>query len=185
MRIFIAVNIPEEVKDGIEALQRDLKRARADVKWVGRDNLHITMKFIGDASEDKPGVIRDALERSLKQFGSFKTSLKGAGAFPNPASPRVVWIGAGEGAGRLKELAGRIEDCLAEAGFDRDERGFTAHLTLGRTRSGENRELLSKRIAGNSGAEAGYFEVKSVDIMQSVLRPEGPEYICLNSISIS
>ncbi|MFH1368692.1 MAG: RNA 2',3'-cyclic phosphodiesterase [Elusimicrobiota bacterium] len=184
MRLFIAVNIPGELKDNIEAVQNDLKRSRADVKWVEKENFHLTVKFIGDTDSGTPALLESNLSQSLKDFGSFIVSLCGAGAFPSASYPRVVWIGIGDGAEKLKQLAAKTEDAAFELGFPREKRGFSPHLTIGRVKSPSNKEFLEKKIILQEKCSPGSFEVKKVDVMESVLLPQGPEYKCISSIFI-
>lgn len=184
MRLFIAVNIPAEIKDKIEDIQRSLKRSGADVKWVEKDNLHLTLKFIGDVPEDKVLLIASELEPKLKGFGSFEIALSGIGLFPGPDFPRIIWLGITDKSGKLRELTSIIEEAALALGFEKELRGFSPHLTIGRVRSRTNVDRLKTSIIQNGKCNTGPFTLTSADIMESVLTSRGPEYKCLNSISV-
>jgi 2'-5' RNA ligase len=185
MRLFIAVNIPEEVKEEIEKLQRVLKKMPVDVKWEKKEKFHLTLKFLGEVSEEIAPALRPAIEKTLCGERPFAVSLCGLGGFPSADRPRVVWLGMREGRETLERIAGRIDEELAALGFAKEKRKFSAHLTVGRARSAQNIEALSKKIRVFEKAALGSFTVVSVDVMRSVLHPSGSEYTCLESISIS
>lgn len=184
MRLFLAVNVPEGIRAEIENVQRDMKRARADVKWVAVENLHLTLKFLGETGENTVAPIVENVARALSGFGVFEAAFSGSGAFPSAENPRVVWVGLGEGAEKFIKLAEKTESSLIPLGFEKEQRGFTPHLTLGRTKSSQGREELAEKIRGNLKFVSGSFKIDHVDLMKSVLTPQGPEYTCENSISI-
>lgn len=184
MRLFIAVNIQDEVKEKITGLQARLKRALCDVKWVAGGRFHLTLKFLGEVPEERLPEIYAALSESLLGFQAFKVSVKGAGAFPDIARPKVVWAGITDGALELCALAARLDKNFEKLGFAREKRLFSPHLTLGRVRSVKNISALAKKITALQDVQAGCFTAAGVDLMQSILRPEGPQYLCLRSNSI-
>jgi 2'-5' RNA ligase len=184
MRLFIAINIPDEVKEGIAGVQKRLKSAPADVHWVRTDRLHLTLKFLGETDEARLDDLAAAVARSCAGLKPFRVSVGGVGAFPAPERPRVVWLGIREGAPELTAIAGRLDEELAPLGYEKERRPFTAHLTLGRVRSRRNLADLTKKMASLADAAAGAFEVTGVDVMRSILHPSGAEYQCLRSISV-
>ena len=110
MRTFIAVELPENIKNKIGELQAPLKRTNAFVSWVKPENIHITLKFLGEVPEEKINEVFSATEKALVGTRKFTMSLKGMGAFPDLRRPRVIWVGAGSGEKELSSLAERIEE---------------------------------------------------------------------------
>jgi len=184
MRLFIAVTVPDDIKEQIVALQSDLRSARADIKWVEKDNFHVTLKFLGETAEEKLDGIVSALSSALADIKPFALSFAGVGAFPGVRAPRVVWLGINEGKEQLKEAAQRIDETLSKLGFAKEIREFSSHATLGRLRSAKNRGILAEKIQKYGEAAFGPFTVDHIDVMQSFLSPSGPRYQCLKSISI-
>ena len=97
MRIFIAIELPEEIKRAIAALQDDLRLARAEVSWPKPENIHLTLKFLGEIEESLVSQVAQACVETAERFTSFTLSINQAGAFPNARQPRVMWVGLGEG----------------------------------------------------------------------------------------
>jgi len=172
VRLFVAVIPPPEVR---ERALRELESLpwRGDVRWLPPENLHLTLKFLGETPEDGIPGIHGALGAACGEYPAFDLTLQGAGAFPSLDRARVVWAGAGEGSEVLEDLAGRIEDALAEVGFERDGRPFRPHLTLGKSRRGGAWLEDTERRA-----ELGPFRfgVGSVELVRSRLSQEGAAY---------
>lgn len=179
MRLFIAVNLDEELKKRILPLQEELKRTNADVKWVAVENLHLTLKFLGEVSEEKTTQIEQIVTPILVNFSPFEMELCGFGVFPNTNYPRVIWLGIREGSEELKILSEEIENCLIPLGFSKEERLFTAHLTLGRMRSLKSKEGLIGKIKEKENIEIGKQKLEKIYLMQSFLKPTGPVYVPL------
>jgi len=184
MRLFVAVNIPEDIKEKISDMQSRLKKALCDVNWAVADKFHLTLKFLGEVEEEVLPSASECIAKSVSGFGKFRITFSGAGAFPCNEKPKVVWAGINEGKKELERLAANIENGLEKLGYKKENRSYSAHLTLGRVRSFQNISALSKKIITLEGFESGGFTVESADLMQSLLRPEGPEYKCLRSNSI-
>lgn len=175
MRVFVALDISDaRVIDGLVAFQGELVATNADLKLVERENLHFTIKFLGEITE---GQAKDAAERlqALKLAGSVAT-MKGVGAFPSPGSPRVVWAGVGrEDAAKVNRIAGPIINALEGLG-QRDDRPFQAHVTLARVRSGRNRQALESLLRANSERQFGLVKLMTFTLKSSLLAPTGPVY---------
>ncbi|MCB4792847.1 MAG: RNA 2',3'-cyclic phosphodiesterase [Elusimicrobia bacterium] len=186
MRLFIALNIPEKLKEDILFLQSKFKKALADVKWVNKDKFHLTLKFLGETQQDALEDILGCISASIAGLKPFRAAFSGTGVFPNIHRPRVVWVGVNEGKEKLDLIAKELEENLEVLGYPKEKRVFTSHLTLGRFKSEKNKAGLIKLVTENEKAKAeiGSFEVKSIDLMQSILHPEGPEYKCIKSICI-
>jgi 2'-5' RNA ligase len=185
IRAFIAVNIPNEIRDGLADMRRQLKRSGADARWVKPNNIHLTLRFLGN---DVPVQIADAIGESLRDslapIERFGITVRGLGAFPNVAKPRVVWIGIEPLDGPLQELHGAVEDAVEKAGWPREDRPFNPHLTLGRIKSqshvGKLRQTLEKEI----NAAIGHMVVDSVALIRSELTPNGPVYETLTTVAL-
>jgi len=183
IRTFIAVDIPDSIREKIARLQAKLKEKKANVKWVRPQTIHITLKFLGDVEEERIDEIGEAIERAVKGFQPFTAFVGGAGRFPNDRKPRVLWVGVKKGGNALSELADRIENECAQLGFEKGKRKYSAHLTLGRVRSSKN--IGSVVEAMNSMEfEGGFFEASEVLIMKSDLKPTGAVYTVLKKIKL-
>lgn len=176
MRLFIAVNLEEELKKKIVPLEEELRKTGADVKWVEVKNLHLTLKFLGEVEESKVTAIEQIVTPILANFSSFEMRFSGFGVFPSLNYPRVVWIGVKDGGEQLKALSEKIENSLISLGFRKEDRPFTAHLTLGRVRSAKNKQELIKKIEERENQEIGSQKVEKIYLMQSTLQPTGPIY---------
>lgn len=191
MRCFIAIEIPDEVKSTLTMLQEELKKCGADVRWIAPDNIHLTLKFIGSVEEKEISKVMEIMEHICKRYSPFNLELKGMGIFPNTKFPRVLWIGVEDNT-TLKGLWEDIEKNMAKIGFERENRGFTAHLTLGRFRTSEGKANLFPKgkvnlleiVKLHKGNSFGIIEVRSVSLMRSELRPEGARYTKLAEVSL-
>lgn len=183
MRLFVAVNLPSEVRGRLAAVQDRLRRAQADVSWVKAENLHLTLKFLGETEEKRLERIRPALAEVAHAGTPFSVELAGTGSFGGRV-PRVVWVGVQEGAEPLTELARQVETSLARVGFPKEKRGFSAHLTLGRVRSPRNAEALLAAIAETQAEKFGAVEVRQFELMQSQLHPTGSTYTIVDKFPL-
>lgn len=134
LRAFIAVRFPDPLNSHLRGLQENLKSRGWNVRWVRPDNIHLTIKFLGNIETARVEPICCALSELCRLEAPLNLSLKGVGVFPGLKRPRVVWAGIGEGRDRLIALQRRVEDRLAAGGIKREARPFRAHLTLGRFR---------------------------------------------------
>lgn len=175
MRTFIAVELDKEIKKVLSKIQDELKTTQADVKWVEPENIHLTLKFLGEVEENKIPKISQILKALSNQTKPFTIRLCELGTFPSPKYPRVVWIGITEGKTELLKLAELLEDSLVQLKFPKEKRGFSAHFTLGRVRSGKNKDVLCQKL--NTIQVPGLRqEIKSITLFKSTLTPKGPLY---------
>jgi len=178
MRAFIAIELPDNIKEELSSIQSDLKTAQADVKWVKTENIHLTLKFLGEVSEVKITEIKTAIDRVSKDHKKFETSLFKAGAFPKIDNPRVIWVGIDRNCSLIEEIALKIDEECEKLGFKREERQFSAHLTIGRVRSGKNKDPLKEKLLAQDVKEQA-FTVDKLTLFQSTLTPSGPIYTSL------
>lgn len=176
IRCFIAVDITEAVKTELEALLAPLKKADADVKWVETGNLHLTLKFLGDATMERVAQIQSFLKELCSKEKSFPVHFSGLGAFPVMDHPKVIWVGADEGESGLKMLAEKIAAGVEEMGFAKESRAFSAHLTLGRVRGPRGVKELAKAMKASVFSSAHKVLIEHVTFYKSTLSQEGPLY---------
>lgn len=176
MRTFIAIDLSPEIKDQLEALVNSLKPAARNIKWVARENYHLTLKFLGEIPEHRVEVVKSVLDEAVKRHHQFNLVMKGTGSFPPGQSRmRVIWVGV-SAEQELVILQQDIEESLIKKGFPREDRPFSPHLTIGRARVPEGQEKLRKELEKFSQMEFGSMMVKEITFFQSILHPEGPEY---------
>ena len=184
MRCFIAIELPEAVKSTLSGIEEELKKSKADVRWVKPDNVHLTLKFFGNIEDKKTEKIIEIMENICNQYAPFTIEIKGMGTFPNIKSPRVLWVGI-EGNDTLKTLQKEIENKMESIGFEREDRAFTAHLTLGRFRSSIEKEGLLKAVKlHEKDTFVGSINVQSLSLIRSDLHPEGARYSKIIDISL-
>jgi len=175
VRSFIAVDVADGViLKRITDCQAELTRTGADLKPVEPENIHATLRFLGEVQVP----LLDQVKSELAQvaFQSFLVELRGVGAFPNPRRPNVVWIGITKGGEELQGIFSSLEPRLRGLGFAADRKGFSPHITIGRVKSGRNREALYSAIVGMSDVEFGSMTVESIRLKKSTLTPKGPIY---------
>jgi len=185
IRTFVAVLIDDDLRRRIAGVQDQLKRLAPDVKWVAPENLHVTMKFLGDVREDMLPDVFAAVEKAAGGFSPFDVSVSGLGAFPSPSRARVVWVGLGDGWEQLRDLASAVEANLAALGFAREDKEFKAHITIGRVKFSRFLDRLAEGFGEVESGGLGVQSVASIAVMRSELRPSGPVYTPLKMIPLS
>ena len=184
MRAFIAIEISEEIKGAIALIEDHLKYAGADVKWVKPEIVHLTLKFLGEITDEKRSEIESALDEIAQSARSFELTVKEIGAFPAIEHPRVIWVGLDRGSSEASDFAKYIESLLSKLGFAKEERAFSPHLTIGRVRSSHNKDKLKEKISSASSkaqlSSINPHKVTSLILFQSTLTPQGPVYTKLH-----
>ena len=180
VRSFVAIELPDEVKQWLARLQAKLKSGgQFPVKWVDPYNIHLTLKFLGSVGVDRiDGIIR-AIEQAARGIAPFRLEVKGLGVFPNTRRVQVAWAGISGDLDRLVQLQEHIESNLSPLGFAPELRSFTPHLTIARLRdraSIEERSSFGQLIAAASFEAAYGFSVDFVKLMRSQLTSDGPVY---------
>lgn len=175
IRAFIAIGIDSRLRDGLTAAQHELKKSNARVAWVKPENIHLTLKFLGEIPPKKLKETQDIFPILTQGIHPFAITLTDLGVFPSPQRPQVLWAGL-SGVSELILLAQRIETELAPLGFKKERREFTAHLTLGRVRSPHNRDTLAQKIQDYRLPEGLDQTVDHITLFQSTLTPQGSIY---------
>ncbi len=171
MRTFIAVEIPEKERKPIWTLITEQKKKNLPIKWVEFQNLHITLKFLGEIDEKKLERMIPLLSTISGKTKSFKMSLENIGCFPGIRNPRVLWVGVIQGSDELIKLAIDIENELYKIGIKKEEKKFHPHLTIGRIKTPCNvDDIINQPIKTNQ------FDVKEFILFKSTLQPSGPIY---------
>jgi len=173
MRLFIAINLAEAVRRQLWEATTRLRAAEPAVKWVGVDGLHLTVKFLGEVDGAREPAIAGALDAALAGHRAFALDVDGCGAFPSLERPSVVWAGCAR-TSPLELVYHDVEAACERLGFPLEARAFQPHVTLGRVRRGKHVADLAGRLDGISVQASD--RVETVDLMQSMLGPEGPQY---------
>ena len=156
IRTFVAVSVSPSLSGKIEEVLRELSRGIEGVKWVASDQLHFTLKFLGDVEDSELHGVCSAVIEAVRGFAPFEVVLAGLGAFPSPSRPRTVWAGVADGEQQLVAVQKAVDRALRRLGYPRESRKFTPHVTLGRIRQG-NATLarLTERLRENAQTELG------------------------------
>jgi 2'-5' RNA ligase len=185
MRLFIAINVDSALRAPLAAVQANLKTTAAPVSWVKPENLHFTLKFLGEVPEARLPALQETFRSSMAGMGRFTLSLAGLGTFPPRGRPRVVWVGVEQGVEEMKQLQGRIDEALLPLSFARETRPLQPHLTLGRVREFGRLDALLAYIRGADIGPVGQMAVRCVDLMRSELHPAGAVYTRVESVPLS
>ncbi len=182
LRAFIAIEIPNEIKKEIASQTAGLHRVVAhSVRWVAPENIHLTLKFLGEISSTNIDFLAQALKTEASQHAPFEITVGGLGAFPNTRRARVIWVGLEIPPG-LDKLRYNIEAAAARLGYPVDDKSFSAHLTIGRVReqiSSAEAQALRDALENIKVGILGTFAAKFVHLFRSDLKPGGPVYTCL------
>lgn len=176
MRAFIAIELPKEIKDYLSDIQKRLFPAGADVKWVKPDNIHLTLKFLGEITPEALNQTIQSLEVIAANKKAFYLSLSSVGVFPKIDSPKVIWIGINKGSSEIREFAGEI---------GKDD--LSPHITLGRVKSkkdlGKLVDIL-KLFEVKPQKALQEFTVNKITVFKSTLLPDGPVYESLKEVNL-
>ena len=186
MRTFIAIELPLEIKNYLSRLQDELKTAGADVKWVKPDNIHLTLKFLGEVDEKKLDKISKIIAETAEGKNKFPARISSLGAFPKTDFPRVIWVGLDTGDKEIKQIAKELEEKIAKIGIPKEDRPFSSHITIGRLRTPLNRERLVQNLKDKAGlgGEKLEFYVTKITLFKSTLTPSGPIYEALKETNL-
>ncbi len=186
MRLFFAIPIPDEILEGVRAVQETLRNVIGDegVRWTRADQFHYTLKFLGEQS---PIRARHAIEAARALAGGiepFGLTLGGVGAFPNAQRPGTLWIGAIEGDAALADLASRLDQVLVKERFHRESRSLKAHLTLARVKTYIGEIACARALKTAQIGTVGVVTIDRFVLMQSTLKPTGAEYTVVEEFEL-
>lgn len=187
LRSFLAIELPESNKEEIiDHIQRYRELTQSKIKWVTRENLHITLRFLGKFERSHVQQLNILLSSLLKTIPAFNLHIDRMGAFPNNHTPKVIWLGF-DYPENLGQVYKHIEDCVVKLGYDPDDRPFSPHLTLGRVRRDlPNIEIrnIGQIIAGAGLNFQSEFIAERVTLFQSELTRDGPIYLRLFDVNL-
>ncbi len=183
-RIFIAVGLPDAIKEKIGGLIEQFKASGAAVRWVEPKNLHVTLKFLGWVEEERVSQVVELTEKAVRGKKAFCADLQGIGTFPAGRDPRIIWVGITEGGDNLKALAEELEKLFAQAGYGSEEREFSSHVTIGRIKERKGADKLREKMAAFNEVKLGDAPVASLQIMKSTLTPDGPRYEIIKEVEL-
>ena len=179
MRAFIAIELSPDLRKRLASLEEQLKSSGGDVKWVKPENIHLTLKFLGEIDEKQLGEAAKIIQNTADKNKRFFIRLASPDAFPNINSPRIIWIRVDKGDSETKQIAKILEEKTAKVGILHESRPFSTHITLGRVRSGLNREKLVKNLenlASKPLEDSAEFLVTKITLFKSTLTLGGPIY---------
>jgi 2'-5' RNA ligase len=172
MRVFIAIDLPPDLRESLGAIQRELKASAPNARWVAPESIHLTLRFLGEIT---PARVEEA-EAALMglTWKPFEIHARSLGFFPGTRSPRVLWVGLE--ASSLEELAREIDARMERLGFERERRAFRPHLTLARARETRLTNDLTKAAERFKDVEFGKFTADRMVLFESILKPGGAAY---------
>ena len=174
MRAFIAIDVSDEVRDNLLKAQERIGSKAAKIKFVERENFHVTLKFLGEIDEITAEEVKKALAEISKKHKKHRVRVKGIGVFPNPNYVRVIWAGVENDEG-IKAIARDVEREMRRLGFKKDK-DFVAHITIGRVKFVRYKVELAMALKDLANEDFGEFEVNAIELKKSTLTPKGPIY---------
>jgi|WetSurMetagenome_2_1015567.scaffolds.fasta_scaffold39050_4 RNA 2',3'-cyclic 3'-phosphodiesterase len=188
MRTFIAIPLPDEIHQKLAELIRNVREQNNHfVRWVNAENIHLTLKFLGEVDSEKIPAITQSILETAQQSDPFDLQVKQTGAFPNLKRPRIFWVGVSQ-LEKLKTLQELLEIKMAKLGFEIEKRPFSPHLTLGRVNeraSHEELESTVKKISSLETVDLGIVHVDTIKLFKSELSSKGSLYTPLFTAKLS
>jgi len=184
IRAFIAIELPESVKSLLDNLQQELKKLRLKAGWVRPQNIHLTLKFLGNINPADIENIGGAMADAAAEYTPFALTVGGIGFFPGIKRPRIIWVGLGGATTVLLELQRNLEDRLATVGFAKEKKLFKAHLTLGRIRQAVDPNTLGQAVEDYSDFGGQQFTADRIILFRSDLKPSGAVYSQLKQVEL-
>jgi 2'-5' RNA ligase len=184
IRCFIAIEIPRFIQERLAHIQDTLKKQISQVSWVKSDNIHMTLKFIGEVEQNQLSVIEPAIEQVTQRYPPFALKVGGIGAFPNLKRPRVIWVGVKVGGTEVSALARGINLELNQHGYPFDEGTFHSHLTLARIKNRIDLRPFVDIFRQYNEIENASMTVNEIALVRSQLHPKGAIYTILKSYAL-
>jgi 2'-5' RNA ligase len=184
MRLFVALELAESHRASLAGVCE--RGRRGGVRWVAAENVHLTLKFLGEVDEGQVPAVEAALAAAADAAPPFALALEGGGCFPNARSPNVIWVGVAEGAPEAGRLAGEVERALAPLGFPPEKRGFRPHLTIGRPKDPKTAAATAaEKIKQLRDYRAAAAQISALALVQSTLTPEGALYAVVRRFELA
>jgi len=180
-RGFIAIDV--KASSEISNIINEFKKSVTNIKLVEPKNIHITLKFLGDTDENLISKIKGIIEESVEDINPFEIKIKDTGVFPNENYIKVIWIGI-KNHEQIAEIAKKIDDQLSKIGFKKEKRKFSPHITIGRVKSGKDKEKILQILNKYKNVDFIDLKIDSIKLKKSELNPKGPIYTTLKEIKI-
>lgn len=184
MRLFIAIEIPEEIKKQMLEVQGKLKHSGVNANWSRPEGIHLTLKFLGEAPERKIPEILSELSIVCNGTRGLRLEIAGAGAFPNTRNPHVVWLGVLGDTEQLAALQHSVEAAMTKIGFEKEERNFSPHLTLARIKDPRPQDNWQKALESVKDIKLPGFAADHISLMKSELKPSGAVYTEIGKVEL-
>ncbi len=185
IRAFIAFDLPKDILESIGNVQAQVKKRGVKFRWAPFENIHLTMKFIGDIHVDLVDKVSNMMAESAEGFSTISLYANGIGVFPGLHRPRVLWIGIDGEIDRLYRLQKTLDEKLNMIGIPTEKRPFKGHLTIGRAKEGMNMESLKETLRAFYDFQTRPFGINEMKLFQSELSPTGAVYSCIKSVALS
>lgn len=182
LRTFIALELPDHLISSFVELQNSLKSQRFKIRWTKPENIHLTLKFLGNIQHDDIEKIDRAMIESLRKFTPISITAKGIGVFPNLKQPRVIWVGISGCMDVLVGLHQTLSENLEKIGFPKDNRPFKGHLTLGRVKTRPDPKKFIAALQELNTFESETYIANTITFFKSDLKSTGPVYTKLSSV---
>ena len=185
IRAFVAIPIEEFIGNEIAKLIGKFRQPGDSIRWVAKENLHLTLAFLGEIDAIMVPKITEAIEGAIAEIPAFDMHVEGLGAFPNLNRPSILWVGITDGAEQVAEICEAVQAAIEPFGFPREHRKYVPHLTIGRIgKNAKNSQDLANRIEQHKDWVGGASPVSDVVFMESELGRSGPLYSVLNTCSL-
>lgn len=185
IRSFIAIDLPEATRQGLAAVQEQLKQSRARVRWVKVSSIHLTLKFLGNIHPDQVNDIAETAALVFRNEHPLTLYAEGLGAFPSQRKPRVIWVGLQGQVERLGRIQARLEKVLQPLGFAPEKRPFRPHLTIGRVKDRRELQSLVDAMTTLDMEPCNSFDADEIILYKSDLRPTGAIYTKLHRMPLA
>ncbi|MBS3764969.1 RNA 2',3'-cyclic phosphodiesterase [Candidatus Bipolaricaulota bacterium] len=185
MRTFFSLELPESVKNQIKSAGQSIE-GPAYVKWVSEDNLHITLKFLGEVDRGRIPEIKERAEGTASRSEPFEFNIDKLGGFPNLNFPKVIWLGSSSPPDEILRLHDDLEESLFGLGFEKEDRDYVPHITLGRTKEDDESKIeqLGRNIEQLNFDSTWKVPVEHLTLMESELKSDGPVYTPLFRVDL-
>lgn len=183
MRSFIGIPINNEIKEKISKIQEKFNGTGADIKFVEKENLHLTVKFLGDIKEERISDI-DNIKGVIDDYQNFEINIENVGTFPSIDFIKVIWVGANNKDGKLLNLLQDVNDKLEALGFREQKNDIVPHITIGRMKSGKNKQKVKNAIQDNENIYFGKQTIDEMRLYKSELNEDSPIYETIKKYKI-
>lgn len=185
IRSFISIEIPRPIREQMVRALEPLKSVRGKFNWSSTNNLHITLKFLGDCTRGRLELISKRLADIAARHRPFEMTFGGVGVFPSHAAPRIIWLGVKDGVEQLLKLSKDVTDSMEEIGFKKESRPFRPHITLARIKYLSSRDALKASIEALPQVHIDGMTADHIFLMRSQLRTKGAIYTVIERLCLS